>query len=57
MRKFTSLQMMQKHEDWLFYKNSSYPLPAEVLVVDGTLTKEGFLDELGRLEPEILPAY
>jgi len=50
-------QMMQKHEDWLFYKNSSYPLPAEVLVVDGTLTKEGFLDELGRLEPEILPAY
>lgn len=48
-------QMMQKHEDWLFHKNSSYPLPAPVLVVDGTLTKQGFLDELKRLEPKIMP--
>ena len=47
--------MMQKHEDWLFHKNSSYPLPAPVLVIDGTLTKQGFLDELKRLEPKIMP--
>merc|ERR1712061_984102 len=44
-------QMKQKHEEWLYYKNSSYPLPAKVLVVDGTLSKEGFLQELRRLEP------
>ena len=49
--------MMQKHEDWLFYKNSSFPLPAPVLVVNGTLTKDGFLDELRRLEPQILPSF
>lgn len=50
-------QIGQKHEDWLFHKNSSYPLPSDVLVVDGTLTKQGFLDELRRLEPEIFKSY
>ncbi len=43
----------RRHEDWLYHKNSTYSLPAKVLVIDGTLTKEGFERELSRLEPEI----
>merc|ERR1712029_1125426 len=30
------------HEDWLLYQNSSFPVPAPVLVMNGTLSLEDF---------------
>ena len=30
------------HEDWLLYQNSSFPVPAPVLVMNGSLSLEDF---------------
>ena len=32
--------LQRYHEDWLYYKNSSFPVPAPVLVVNAGLPKE-----------------
>ncbi|XP_050311145.1 deoxynucleoside kinase-like [Anthonomus grandis grandis] len=41
------------HEDWLFHK-TLYDLPAQVVVLDANLDKEGIIDEYRKCEPHIL---
>lgn len=46
-RKFLT-DIQGRHDDWLVHKNSSFPVPAPVLVLDGNLELNDFLDEVDR---------
>ena len=41
------------HDDWLYYQNSSYPIPAPVLVIDGNI--EATTESLKKLIAESIP--
>ena len=43
------------HDDWLYYKNSSYPVPAPVLVIDGNTeaTTESLKKQIAESIPQI----
>jgi len=49
------------HEDWLIHGNSSFPVPAPVLVMNGTLSLEDFKtyihENIGQLIPQNLQPY
>ena len=43
------------YDDWLHYKNSSYPVPAPVLVIDGNAeaTNESLKKQIAESIPQI----
>ena len=43
------------HEDWLYYRNSSYSPPSPVLVLDATLSVEDFTQEVMSLKDTVIP--
>ena len=46
--------LQQRHEDWLFYKNSSFPLPTDnVKTLDGEMELEQFQDYLNKHQESI----
>lgn len=48
--------LQRRHDDWLFYKNSTFAVPAPVVVLDGNLPKQEYLRYLERRAGEILPS-
>jgi hypothetical protein len=50
------LEGLQKyHEDWLFYRNSTFQPPAKVVFVNATLSLEDFTKEVKALKHVIIP--
>lgn len=47
-------QLQRRHEDYLFFGNSTEPAPTRVVVLDGNLPLEQFLHNLDQKEAEIL---
>jgi len=46
--------MQRRHDDWLFYKNSTFPVPAKVIVLDGNVDITKFEAILNERQGEIL---
>jgi len=44
------------HEDWLLHRNSSFPVPAPVVVMNGTLSLEDFKQYVHQNIDQIIPA-
>ena len=49
--------LQRYHEDWLYYKNSTFPIPAPVLVVNAGLPTEDFRRLVIRLKDTIIPPH
>lgn len=49
------IDLQRRHDDWLLYRNSSYPVPSPVMVMDGNLELESFLAMLEQEQYKILP--
>jgi len=45
------------HEDWLYHRNSSFPVPAPVLVLDAGLPVQDFTQEVLRFKDTIIPPH
>nr|ACO14767.1 Deoxynucleoside kinase [Caligus clemensi] len=43
------------HEDWLFHRNSTFLVPAEVLVLDANVNIAGFKEQANFIEQHFLP--
>ena len=47
-------RLQKKHDDWLIHKNSTFPVPARVVVLNGNLPLTEFEEYLKEKEKEIL---
>ncbi|CAB4067939.1 dnk [Lepeophtheirus salmonis] len=46
-----------RHENWLFHRNSTFPVPAEVLILDANIDIDGFKEQAKFIENRFLPPY
>jgi hypothetical protein len=49
--------LQEFHENWLFHQNSTFPLPAPVLVLDSNLEMENFIRLVQQRKFEIIPRH
>ena len=49
--------LQRYHDDWLYYQNSTFPLPAPVLVLDAGLSVEDFTQEVLSVKDQIIPPH
>ena len=47
----------KRYEDYLFYKNSSFPVPSEVIVMDGGLSLDNFARSVHDKLPNLFPSW
>ena len=50
------INLQKRYDDWLYYKNTTYPIPSKVLVLDGTMTVEKFTPYVHSQLPKIFPS-
>ena len=43
------------YKDWLLFKNSTFPVPAPVLVMDASSSKEEFQKNVKKIIPQYFP--
>lgn len=49
--------MQKKYDDYLFYKNSSFPIPSKVMVLDGGLSLDNFALSVHNQLPSLFPSW
>ena len=47
----------KRYEDYLFYKNSSFPVPSKVIVLDGGLSLDNFARSVHDKLPTLFPSW
>ena len=47
----------KRYEDYLFYKNSSFPVPSKVIVLDGGLSLDDFARSVHDKLPSLFPSW
>ena len=50
-------QTQKQYDDYLYYKNSSFPLPSRVVVLDGSLSLSRFAPYVHLKLPELFPSW
>ena len=45
------------HEDWLYFRNSSYPVPAPVLILNASLPHDEYVQEVKNYKSVIIPPH
>jgi len=55
---FSFLEGLQRfHEDWLYFRNSSYPVPAPVLILNASLPHDEYVQEVKDFKSVIIPPH
>ena len=49
--------LQRYHDDWLFYKNSSFPVPAPILILNAGLSTNDFIQEVKDHKDVIIPPH
>ena len=47
----------RRYDDYLYYKNSSFPTPSKVIVLDGSLSLENFALNVHNQLPTLFPSW
>ena len=47
----------KRYDDYLYYKNSTHPIPSEVVVLDGSLSIDNFAPYIHLELPKLFPSW
>ena len=50
-------EMQKRYDDYLMYKNSSFPVPSKVIVLDGSMTVPDFAPYVHAKLPTLFPSW